>query len=95
MRGSRRGVRLFRVILPVGDIDAATTFWSAVLGGAEGERVTAGRHYFDCGGTLLACWDPPTRATRGATGSASWWPAPSTAAARSTSPVGRASAART
>ncbi|MDT7742156.1 MAG: hypothetical protein QOE59_1234 [Actinomycetota bacterium] len=51
-------MQLFRVILPVEDIDAAAAFWTAVLGGVPGERVTGGRHYFDCGGTLLACWDP-------------------------------------
>ncbi len=50
-------VRIFRVIVPVQDIDAATEFYGALLG-AVGERVTSGRHYFDCGGVLLACWDP-------------------------------------
>ena len=24
----------------------------------EGNRVSAGRHYFQCGGTILACFDP-------------------------------------
>lgn len=24
----------------------------------EGKRVSEGRHYFDCGGTILACFDP-------------------------------------
>jgi predicted enzyme related to lactoylglutathione lyase len=50
-------VRLFRVILPVSDIDAATRFYANLLG-LEGERVSPGRHYFDCGGTILACYDP-------------------------------------
>jgi catechol 2,3-dioxygenase-like lactoylglutathione lyase family enzyme len=50
-------MRLFRVILPVADIDAAAAFYQELLGGQPGERVTAGRHYFDCEGTLLACWD--------------------------------------
>jgi catechol 2,3-dioxygenase-like lactoylglutathione lyase family enzyme len=49
--------RLFRVILPVSDIERAERFYSAVLGGA-GTRVSPGRHYFDCGGTILACFDP-------------------------------------
>lgn len=53
-----RGVpRLYRVILPVTDIDAAAGFYAAVLG-SPGRRVSNGRHYFDCGGTLLACFDP-------------------------------------
>ncbi len=48
---------LFRVIVPVGDIQRAEHFYARVLGLA-GERVSPGRHYFDCGGTLLACFDP-------------------------------------
>lgn len=49
--------RLFRVILPVSDIDRAATFYKAVLG-SDGMRISGGRHYFDCGGTILACFDP-------------------------------------
>jgi predicted enzyme related to lactoylglutathione lyase len=49
--------RLYRVILPVPDIERATAFYGAVFG-APGLRVSPGRHYFDCGGTLLACYDP-------------------------------------
>jgi len=48
--------KLFRVILPVSDIDRAERFYSRVLG-IPGKRVSAGRHYFDCGGTILACFD--------------------------------------
>jgi predicted enzyme related to lactoylglutathione lyase len=49
--------RLFRVILPVTEINRAAAFY-AVLLGIEGRRVSAGRHYFDCGGTILACYEP-------------------------------------
>lgn len=49
--------KLFRVILPVSDIEKATRFYSTLLG-IEGKRVSPGRHYFDCGGTILACFDP-------------------------------------
>jgi predicted enzyme related to lactoylglutathione lyase len=49
--------RLYRVILPVPDIGRATAFYAAVFG-VLGRRVSPGRHYFDCGGTLLACYDP-------------------------------------
>ncbi|RJP37488.1 MAG: VOC family protein [Phycisphaerales bacterium] len=49
--------KLFRVILPVSDIDRAAAFYAAVLG-SPGVRVSGGRHYFDCGGTILACFDP-------------------------------------
>jgi predicted enzyme related to lactoylglutathione lyase len=49
--------RLFRVILPVTDIEKAKNFYGLVLG-IPGERVSPGRHYFDCAGTVLACYDP-------------------------------------
>ena len=48
---------LFRVILPVTDIDRAARFYGDVLG-SEGRRISPGRHYFDCEGTILACFDP-------------------------------------
>ena len=48
-------VKLYRVILPVTSIDAAADFYAQVLG-APGLRVSTGRHYFDCGGTILACY---------------------------------------
>jgi catechol 2,3-dioxygenase-like lactoylglutathione lyase family enzyme len=50
-------VKLFRVILPVADIEAASRFYLEVLG-SPGHRISPGRHYFDCGGTILACFDP-------------------------------------
>lgn len=50
------GARLYRVILPVPDIDRAAAVYAELLGTA-GERVSSGRHYFDCGGTVLACYD--------------------------------------
>ena len=49
--------KLYRVVLPVSDVDRATEFYAAVLG-FEGERVSDHRHYFDCGGTILACVGP-------------------------------------
>jgi predicted enzyme related to lactoylglutathione lyase len=48
---------LFRVIVPVGDIERAALFYSGLLG-AAGSRVSPGRHYFECEGTILACYDP-------------------------------------
>jgi catechol 2,3-dioxygenase-like lactoylglutathione lyase family enzyme len=51
------GTHLFRVIVPVSDIEAAAQFYSAILG-KPGVRVSPGRHYFDCEGTILACFDP-------------------------------------
>ncbi len=49
--------KLFRILLPVSDIEKAAVFYSAVLG-AVGVRVSDGRHYFDCDGVILACFDP-------------------------------------
>jgi hypothetical protein len=49
--------RLFRVILPVNDINAAAPFYAALLDD-EGFRVSPGRHYFSCGGVILALYDP-------------------------------------
>jgi catechol 2,3-dioxygenase-like lactoylglutathione lyase family enzyme len=48
---------LFRVLVPVTDIEKAQAFYSAVLD-QKGQRVSPGRHYFDCEGTILACFDP-------------------------------------
>ena len=48
---------LYRVLVPVSDIDGAQQFYASVLGSA-GMRISPGRHYFDCEGTILACFDP-------------------------------------
>lgn len=50
-------VKLYRVIIPVSDIERAGAFYAQLLQ-MPGQRVSAGRHYFDCGGTILACFDP-------------------------------------
>jgi catechol 2,3-dioxygenase-like lactoylglutathione lyase family enzyme len=49
--------RLYRVILPVDDIETSAKFYSALLDDA-GMRVSPGRHYFDCGGVVLALYSP-------------------------------------
>lgn len=49
-------VSLFRIALPVGDIERAARFYQEVFG-LPGRRVAVGRHYFDCGGVILACFD--------------------------------------
>lgn len=49
--------KIFRIILPVNDINRAVQFYESVLG-QEGQRVSPGRHYFDCEGVVLACYDP-------------------------------------
>jgi len=50
-------VKLFRVIVLVADIEKAAKFYETVLG-QPGMRVSDGRHYFDCDGTILACFSP-------------------------------------
>jgi catechol 2,3-dioxygenase-like lactoylglutathione lyase family enzyme len=52
-----RAPRLYRVILQVGDIERASGFYADLLG-LPGERVSPGRHYFDCGGAILALLEP-------------------------------------
>ena len=49
--------KLYRVIIPVSDIDKAQQFYSQIFDEA-GTRVSPGRHYFDCEGTIFACYDP-------------------------------------
>lgn len=49
--------KLFRVILPVSSIDDAARFYATVFG-TPGMRISPGRHYFDCDGVILACFDP-------------------------------------
>ncbi len=49
--------KLFRILIPASDIDKAVRFYQSVLA-CDGIRVSGGRHYFDLGGTILACYDP-------------------------------------
>jgi catechol 2,3-dioxygenase-like lactoylglutathione lyase family enzyme len=48
---------LFRVTVEVGDLGQAATFYAKLLG-IEGQRHPGARHYFDCGGVILAVLDP-------------------------------------
>lgn len=50
-------MRLFRVIMPVDDLESAAGFYSALLD-QPGFRVSAGRHYFRCGDVTLAVYSP-------------------------------------
>ncbi len=49
-------MKLYRVIIPVGDIEQATSSYRVLLD-TPGKRVSPGRHYFDCGGVIFACYD--------------------------------------
>ena len=48
-------MRLYRVIMPVGDLEPAVQFYSALLG-QPGARISGGRHYFTCGDVTLAVY---------------------------------------
>jgi predicted enzyme related to lactoylglutathione lyase len=50
-------MKLYRVILPVRDIERAAKTYARLIE-VHGHRVSPGRHYFNCGGTILACYDP-------------------------------------
>lgn len=50
-------MRVFRIILPVDDIDKAEIFYATLLA-QPGRRVSMGRHYYDLGQMILALYDP-------------------------------------
>jgi catechol 2,3-dioxygenase-like lactoylglutathione lyase family enzyme len=49
--------RIFRVIMPALELDRSVSFYQQVLG-EEGMRISPGRHYFMCGGVILAVYNP-------------------------------------
>ena len=49
--------RIFRIIMPVANLDVAVGFYQTLLDDA-GVRVSPGRHYFSCGGVILAVYSP-------------------------------------
>jgi len=49
--------RIYRIIMPVSDLERAAHFYRQLLGD-EGMRVSPGRHYFACGGVILAVYSP-------------------------------------
>lgn len=57
MPGPAAAPRLYRVIVPVQDIEQAATFYAELLGIA-GTRISPGRHYFTCGEVIVAVYDP-------------------------------------
>jgi hypothetical protein len=54
---AQRPPELYRIILPVKDIKKASIFYSKLLD-LKGKKVSPGRVYFECGQTILACYDP-------------------------------------
>src|ERR1043165_9658017 len=49
--------RIFRVTLEVAELDKAAAFYAKLLA-TDGKRHPGARHYFDCGGVILAVLDP-------------------------------------
>ena len=49
-------MKIFRVTMEVSDLDAAAKFYSQLLGD-DGTRHPGARHYFNCGGVVLAVLD--------------------------------------
>jgi predicted enzyme related to lactoylglutathione lyase len=50
-------MQIFRLILQVSDLQAATSFYETLLA-TKGRSVGGGRVYFDCGPVILALLDP-------------------------------------
>jgi catechol 2,3-dioxygenase-like lactoylglutathione lyase family enzyme len=48
--------RLFRVTVEVADLEEATDLYRQLLG-LDGQRHPGARHYFDCGGVIVAVLD--------------------------------------
>jgi catechol 2,3-dioxygenase-like lactoylglutathione lyase family enzyme len=49
-------MKLYRVVIPVQNLNKAISFYSELLK-IQGKRVSDGRYEFNCGGTILACYD--------------------------------------
>ena len=49
-------MKIFRITMEVSDLDAAATFYATLLGD-PGQRHPGARHYFNCGGVILAVYD--------------------------------------
>ena len=49
--------KIFRITVEVGNLDQAAAFYAKLLAN-EGKRHPGARHYFDCGGVILAVIDP-------------------------------------
>jgi catechol 2,3-dioxygenase-like lactoylglutathione lyase family enzyme len=48
---------LYRVIMPAGDIEVSSAFYARLFD-QPGMKVSGGRHYFRCGGVVLAVYSP-------------------------------------
>jgi catechol 2,3-dioxygenase-like lactoylglutathione lyase family enzyme len=57
------GPRVFRILLPASDLDAARKFYETLLG-VPGRHVAGGRVYFDCGAVIVGILDYSTQEER-------------------------------
>ena len=48
---------LYRVIMPAGDLEVSRAFYATLLD-QPGLPISGGRHYFRCGGVVLAVYSP-------------------------------------
>jgi predicted enzyme related to lactoylglutathione lyase len=54
---NKETARIFRITVEVGNLDEASAFYAKLLND-DGTRHPGARHYFDCGGVILAVLDP-------------------------------------
>ena len=50
-------IKIFRITVEVSNLDEAAAFYAKLLD-TPGKRHPGARHYFDCGGVILAVLDP-------------------------------------
>jgi predicted enzyme related to lactoylglutathione lyase len=55
--GTPKMTKLFRIVMPVSNLADAVLFYAAILD-VPNKQVSAGRQYFDCGGTILCVYNP-------------------------------------
>ena len=55
-------MKLFRILVPVADIEAGAAFYGEVFG-SSGERVGANRHYFEADGVIIGIIQPGDKPT--------------------------------
>lgn len=47
---------IYRITIPSFDIEASVNFYRKLFT-IDGSRVSSGRHYFDCDGVVMSCYD--------------------------------------
>jgi hypothetical protein len=57
MSNGKNTPKIFRVMIEVSNLDEAASLYAELLD-TPGKRHPGGRHYFDCGGVILAVLDP-------------------------------------